>query len=187
MPPEERDFDVKLAPTPHGARAARLLAVARLGAWEVPEAAVEAAALIVAELAANAFTHGRLPGRDFRLALKVPGDGRVLRIEVTDTRAERLPGTRPGRPVFDSESGRGLLLVDALASRWGAASEPVPRKTVWAELDLAPETGFPGSGEPGRGGPGGPSGERNEREETQLSPAPPARTVGSLRRVNLGN
>ena len=33
----------------------------------------------------------------------------------------------------------GLPLVDALADRWGVARGLPPRKTVWAELDLAPE------------------------------------------------
>ncbi|MGW5129388.1 hypothetical protein ACWEQ7_36160 [Streptomyces sp. NPDC004069] len=34
------------------------------------------------------------------------------------------------------ESGRGLLLVDALADRWGVAEERFPCKTIWAELRL---------------------------------------------------
>ncbi|EFL33509.1 regulatory protein [Streptomyces viridochromogenes DSM 40736] len=58
----------------------------------------------------------------------------TLRIEVTDTRAGDLPRHRP--PTPDAESGRGLLLVEALADRWGVELGPVPRKTVWAELDL---------------------------------------------------
>jgi anti-sigma regulatory factor (Ser/Thr protein kinase) len=90
---------------------------------------------VVAELAANAATHGRVPGRDFRLTLYVVGG--TLRIEVTDTCGDRLP--RPEHPAADAESGRGLLLVEALADRWGVAREPRPRKTIWAELDLVPE------------------------------------------------
>lgn len=88
---------------------------------------------MVAELASNAALHGRVPGRDFRLALTATE--RTLRIEVTDTRSDRLPINRqPG----DNESGRGLILVDALADRWGVTPGPAPRKTVWAEFDLAP-------------------------------------------------
>lgn len=96
--------------------------------------------------------HGRVPGRDFRLDLTVTGE--VLRIAVTDARGDRMPlaaqvrsaaGT-PGsasradadpRPRPEAESGRGLLLVSVLADRWGATAGPVPRKTVWAELDVA--------------------------------------------------
>ncbi|MFJ8648992.1 ATP-binding protein [Streptomyces sp. NPDC093546] len=132
-----RQFTVLLSPNRRGARLARLLTSAQLGSWGVES---ETAAQIVAELAANATAHGRVPGRDFRLDLTVEDDGKRLRIEVTDTRCERLP-PRPGAvvvPASDAEAGRGLLIVEALADRWGVALGPVPRKTVWAELDLLP-------------------------------------------------
>lgn len=94
---------------------------------------------VIAELAVNAATHGRVPGRDFRLTLYVVAD--TLRIEVTDTRGERLP--QPQQVTADSESGRGLLLVKALADRWGVSEGRFPRKTVWAELRLTePEPEF---------------------------------------------
>ncbi|MGW7362263.1 ATP-binding protein [Streptomyces sp. NPDC054841] len=131
-------FTVQLSPTPRGARLARLLATERLHAWDLPYGVAETAAQLVAELAANAVTHARLPGRDFLLAVCTTDAERILRVEVTDTRGDRLPGLRPQPPSADSESGRGLLLVEVLADRWGVTSGPVPRKTVWAELDLAP-------------------------------------------------
>jgi anti-sigma regulatory factor (Ser/Thr protein kinase) len=87
---------------------------------------------VVAELSANAAEYGRIPGRDFRLLLYVVAD--TLRIEVTDTRGDRLP--TPRLPTPESESGRGLLIVDALADRWGVTPGLPPRKTVWAELTL---------------------------------------------------
>lgn len=127
-----RHFTVLLSPTPRGARLARLLAVEWMREHEVPYGVTEAATQVVAELAANAATHGRVAGRSFRLAL-VTHDG-VLRIEVADTRGENLPRLQPAFPP--SDSGRGLLLVEALADRWGVEPGPVPRKTVWAELDL---------------------------------------------------
>ncbi|MEU1277781.1 ATP-binding protein [Streptomyces sp. NPDC005805] len=132
-----RQFTVLLSPTRRGARLARLLTTAQLASWNVPS---DAAAQIVAELAANAMTHGRVPGRHFRLELAVEDGGKRLRIAVTDTRGDRLPpgpGTRD-TPAAESESGRGLLIVETLADRWGVAHGPVPRKTVWAELDLVP-------------------------------------------------
>ncbi|MFI5795344.1 ATP-binding protein [Streptomyces sp. NPDC051677] len=129
-----RNFDVRLSPTPRGARLARLLATEQLRSWGLP---LDPAAHVVAELSANAVTHGRVPGRDFQLVLYVIGD--ALRIEVTDTRGDRMPRLRqdPG----DSESGRGLLLVDALADGWGVTEGRRPRKTVWAEVRMssAPE------------------------------------------------
>ncbi|WP_260471052.1 ATP-binding protein, partial [Streptomyces sp. RP5T] len=105
------------------------LATEQLRSWGIP---LDAAVHIVAELATNAATHSRVPGRDFRLTLYVVGA--TLRIEVTDTRGDRLPQPQVAAP--DAESGRGLTLVDALADRWGTAPGPYPRKTVWAELDV---------------------------------------------------
>ncbi|MFD8391580.1 ATP-binding protein [Streptomyces sp. NPDC059680] len=123
------NFTVMLSCTPRGARLARLLAADQLRGWGLP---TDPATLVVAELAANAATHGRLPGRSFRLTLYVVG--RTLRIEVTDTRGDRLPEL--GAVDAQAESGRGLLLVDALADRWDVAEGRFPRKTVWAELRL---------------------------------------------------
>ncbi|MET7702305.1 ATP-binding protein [Streptomyces sp. NPDC005485] len=147
-----RRFGVSLSPTPRGARLARLLATEWLRAWDLPPGSIDTAAHLVAELAANAATHGRLPGRDFRLALHATSA--VLRIEVTDTRGDDLPRRQPPPP--DAVSGRGLLLVEALADRWGVELGPVPRKTVWAELNLlplespaAPKHGGPCSGAAG--------------------------------------
>ncbi|WP_326580406.1 ATP-binding protein [Streptomyces sp. NBC_00481] len=127
-----RHFSVLLSPTPRGARLARLLATEWLRTWDPPYGVLDTAAHLVAELAANAAIHGRLPGRDFRLVLHTRDN--TLRIEVTDTRGDDLPRRQP--PAPDAESGRGLLLVEALADRWGTELGPVPRKTVWAELDL---------------------------------------------------
>ncbi|WP_344632738.1 ATP-binding protein [Streptomyces glaucosporus] len=136
-PAPVREFTVLLSPTRRGARLARLLTVAHLADWGLP---TETAAQIVAELAGNAVRHGRVPGRDFRLRLRVTGDGtpHVLRVEVADARGDRLPAVpRPPAPG-DAEGGRGLLLVEALADRWGVETGPVPRKTVWAEIALTP-------------------------------------------------
>ncbi|MFE7896446.1 ATP-binding protein [Streptomyces sp. NPDC057424] len=124
-----RHFSIQLSPTPRGARLARLLAVEQLRSWGL---LLDPARQVIAELSANAAQHGRIPGRDFHLLLYVVTD--TLRIEVTDTRDDRLPS--PQLPFPDSESGRGLLLVDALADRWGVTPGPPPRKTVWAELTL---------------------------------------------------
>ncbi|GHC44679.1 ATP-binding protein [Streptomyces flavofungini] len=128
-PAAVRTFSIRLSSTPRGARLARRAAVGQLHAWGVP---FEPAQHIVAELASNAVRHGHVPGRDFRLTLRLTAGG-VLRVEVTDTCTERLP--RPPGPVApDAESGRGLLLVEALATRWGTEVGPAPGKTVWAEV-----------------------------------------------------
>ncbi|WP_431312959.1 ATP-binding protein [Streptomyces silvensis] len=119
----------QLPSTWRGARRARQLAVEQLRDWEVP---CEDAEQIVAELAANAVAYGKVPGRDFWLTLTARVGG-VLRIEVADTRSDRLPVVR--EPDEGAESGRGLVIVAALADRWGVEQGPEPLKTVWAELD----------------------------------------------------
>ncbi|MDT0436830.1 MULTISPECIES: ATP-binding protein [Streptomyces] len=137
---QEHHFAVRLSATPRGARGARLLATAWLGLWGLPPYRTQSAKHVVAELTANAATHGRVPGRDAHLALTLRGN--VLRVEVTDTKGDQMPGC-PQLPPLDAESGRGMLIVEALADRWGVETGPVPRKTVWAELDLAPGHGPP--------------------------------------------
>ncbi|WP_408994187.1 ATP-binding protein [Streptomyces sp. 1268] len=122
-------FAVQLSATRRGARLARLLATEQLRSWGLP---LEDASLVIGELATNAALHGYVPGRDFRITLSVYGD--VLRIEVADTRGDRIPEKRD--PDAESESGRGLLLVEALSVRWGTEHGPFPRKTVWAEVAL---------------------------------------------------
>lgn len=92
-----------LPSTPRGARAARALAVAQLAEHRLP---FEDAAQVVAELAANAVTHGKVRGRDFRLALRVT-PGPTLRIEVSDTRREFGPPAAAEAPALEAESGRG--------------------------------------------------------------------------------
>ncbi|WP_328688499.1 ATP-binding protein [Streptomyces caniferus] len=126
-----RQFAVQLSATRRGARLARLLVTEQLRSWGLP---LDSAALVVAELAANAALHGRVPGRDFRLTLTVLGH--ALRIEVTDTRGDRLPVRPRATCECPAESGYGLLLVEELADRWGVDAGRVPAKTVWAELDL---------------------------------------------------
>jgi anti-sigma regulatory factor (Ser/Thr protein kinase) len=127
-------FSVPLSATRRGARLARLLAAEQLSAWGLP---LDPARLVVAELAANAALHGRVPGRSFRLTLSVAASG-ALRVEVADTRGDQLPARVRATAEAPAESGYGLLLVEELADRWGVRSGPVPCKTVWAELDLAP-------------------------------------------------
>ncbi|MFF7298727.1 ATP-binding protein [Streptomyces sp. NPDC008265] len=137
QPPHPTDhFEMRFSSTPRGARLARRLCGERLHAWGIPYGteAHDTLTLLVAELAANAVRHGRVPGRDFHVRMTTTSLTTV-RIEVTDTRGERLPEpiTRP--PGADRTDGRGLLLVDGLADRWGWHFRPcgAPGKCVWAE------------------------------------------------------
>lgn len=150
-PSSAHDFAVRLSATRRGARLARYLAMQQLDAWGWPYGSdpSDAVAHLVAELAANAVQHGQVQGRDFRLHLAVTVEG-TLRIEVTDAGVDRLPcgSGVPGvsgvsgvsgsdeSACGEAESGRGLLLVDALAERWGCDTSDSVSKTVWAEISL---------------------------------------------------
>ena len=96
--------------------------------WGRPEWSWSAA-LLVSELATNALLHGCLRDRFFRVRLALTAT--VLRIEVTDPRGERMPVVRA---ATDQECfGRGLLIVEQVADRWGVEPRTVG-KTVWCEL-----------------------------------------------------
>ncbi|MEU9287747.1 ATP-binding protein [Streptomyces sp. NPDC048275] len=131
-----RTFTQLFSSTPRGARLARRLVANRMDAWGFAYGSEvsETVTLVVAELAANAVRYGRVRGRDFRVRL-VLREG-VVRVEVADGRTDRLPVLQ-GTPDPVDEGGRGLLLVSALAGRWGVE----PRaggayKVVWAEIRM---------------------------------------------------
>ncbi|RKN44010.1 ATP-binding protein [Streptomyces hoynatensis] len=134
-------FAARLRPTPRGARLARLLAVRELGRAGIAPATPLSCAVasITAELAANAVAHGRVPGRDFTFGLRLSAG--LVRIEVSDARPDRFPPATAGLlrpPAPESAGGRGLLVVDALADRWGCTVADARVKTVWAEVRRLP-------------------------------------------------
>ncbi|MFC9239033.1 ATP-binding protein [Streptomyces decoyicus] len=129
------EFVMAFTSSPRGARLARRLVSHRLDAWGHPygDRVNDTLTLITAELVANAVRHGHVAGRDFHLRLTGAAD--TLRVEVTDTRTERVPLLCDREPPGDAESGRGLLIVAGLATGWAVAPRVgAPGKTVWAEL-----------------------------------------------------
>ncbi len=84
------------------------------------------ATMLVSELVTNAVLHAGTP---IEVVVRLGGDR--VRVEVHDG-APRLPMRKHYSTM--SGTGRGLLLVEQLASDWGA--EPTDAgKTVWFELD----------------------------------------------------
>ncbi|MFD4952968.1 ATP-binding protein [Streptomyces sp. NPDC058451] len=133
-------FAMRFSSTLRGARLARRLCGYRLDAWGIPYGsdAHDVITLVAAELCANAVRHGHVSGRDFHVLLTADPATATVRIEVSDTRGERLPAVPPdnGSPADALEDcGRGLLLVEAPADRWGCSPRTSggPGKTVWAE------------------------------------------------------
>ncbi|MEU3216899.1 ATP-binding protein [Streptomyces sp. NPDC006971] len=141
----QRPFAARQFPaTARGARLARRVMVRHLDQWGFPPGSDTSCtvALVVAELAANAVRHGRVRGRNFLLSATHEVSARRIRVEVSDACPE-LPRVGASSPADDEESGRGLVLVDVLAARWGAVPRTPFGKTVWAECVTEP-TAFGG-------------------------------------------
>ncbi|GAA4670698.1 ATP-binding protein [Streptomyces chumphonensis] len=130
LTPVKQEDRLDYTPYPGSVQLARRRAARLAAEWGFVDLAGDVA-LIVSELAGNALLHGCMPGRYFRVRLVLTAT--VLRVEVTDPRGERRPRRREA--ADDEMFGRGLLIVEALAARWGVTPRTVG-KTVWAELDL---------------------------------------------------
>lgn len=119
---------------PQAAGQARALARDLLGTGHP---SVNDAALILSELVSNSVTHSR-SGRDGgTLAIAVemaPGPGDV-HIKVRDAGGPHAPAQ--AEPGPDSEHGRGLAIVTALAAEWGTQTSPAGRST-WCRLKASP-------------------------------------------------
>ncbi|MEV7866090.1 ATP-binding protein [Streptomyces sp. NPDC088124] len=117
---------------PETAEIGRKLVRDALAVWRLDDLA-DRAVLIMSELIANAVRHTPYPS--IRLMVGRPSAVRV-RIGVVDRAPSRLPVLSPADA--DDESGRGLLLIDAIADRWGydlcRSRSRVWAKEVWAEL-----------------------------------------------------
>ena len=123
-----RHASLDVAGVPQSAGDARRFLRASLEEWGCGDAAlVEDAVLMVSELVTNVGLHARTTARlDIRL------DPDHLRVEVHDE-SSSAPEMRPHS--VGAEAGRGLRIVDALASRWGVEAWP-GGKAVWFELPL---------------------------------------------------
>lgn len=124
----EVSASLRLARVPESARIARRFITEFCKASELSEDHCHTAALLTSELVTNAVRYG-----GSRATLEARKPGGVLRIAVEDDSPE-LPEEGLA-PKFSAESGRGIMLVDALASRWGVEKRP-GGKAVWFELDL---------------------------------------------------
>jgi anti-sigma regulatory factor (Ser/Thr protein kinase) len=116
---------VVLPAKPSSCSQARRLVEEAVTTWRLPDELGDDAALVVTELVSNGADHAKGP-----LRLTVSRTETGVLIEVFDRSAE-LPTLRPVEP--DSARGRGMIIVNALSSRWGVTPSD-DGKTVWAEL-----------------------------------------------------
>ena len=89
---------------------------------------VEIAQLLTSELVTNAFEHGA-----GSIRVEAHRSAKCLRVSVFDD-GTALPQRRQADPW--ATSGRGLMLVESLATRWGV-NRHTPGKCVWFELRTA--------------------------------------------------
>ncbi|MEU7043646.1 ATP-binding protein [Streptomyces varsoviensis] len=89
--------------------------------------------LLTSELVTNAIRHGACRADEEFVELVLwPADGHYW-LAVSDPGAGRPV---PARPGVDSESGRGLVLVDSLAAAWAVRPRPACGTSVIAGLSL---------------------------------------------------
>lgn len=91
-----------------------------------PEDVRDAVTLMVSELATNCVRH-----TDSGFDLTITQSAAEIRVEATD-RARTEPRMRSPGPT--DPNGRGLQIVDMLASSWGFKPLPEGGKTVWFAL-----------------------------------------------------
>ena len=109
---------------------ARALVEEQLGS----SARVADISLVVSELVTNAVEHGEPPvmfGIDLRAASGSDSSDAVIRVTVSD---EGGGEPRVRDAAYHAIGGRGLALVEMLASRWQWRRDG-KRLTVWAEFD----------------------------------------------------
>lgn len=125
-----------LQPVAGAARRARELVTEASRRWELPEVA-ESACIVVTELVNNVVAHARTP-----MTLLLARHAGTMSVAVRDKSSARPRFTGPVAPT--SYGGRGLLLIDSVAQRWGNLGL-TDGKVVWALLGESPVAGMTGA------------------------------------------
>jgi anti-sigma regulatory factor (Ser/Thr protein kinase) len=129
--------ELQLPPEPRSVGTARRFITRLMPRWLSADAR-DRAVLAVSETVANAVRASRDPVT-VRLFRRRP----AVRIEVHDE-SHNTAELTPRRPADDAESGRGLLLVEAVTENWGVTHHPDDGKTLWFHVA---EPDRPASGE----------------------------------------
>ncbi|QTE30396.1 ATP-binding protein [Pengzhenrongella sicca] len=121
---------MQLVAKPSAARAGRHWVMRAVRSQGVPTEALDVIELLTGELLANAVVHGPAAGG---IRIRTWRSGRVVSVAVSDESCTR-PVVRDPAPT--SAGGRGMLLIDTLASAWGVDDGGPTGKTVWFSLDV---------------------------------------------------
>jgi PAS domain S-box-containing protein len=117
---------ITLPAEPRSVTAGRQFTGKTLAEWGHPEH-TDTACLLVSEILTNALSHARAP-----IELRVHRSATEIVTEISDD-SPRLPQRRLAGP--GDESGRGLMLVEALATQWGTRPGPAG-KIFWFTIAL---------------------------------------------------
>lgn len=107
-------FEVDFVPAYSRVRHIRKITAAHLRLWDLPSM-IEPATLVVSELVTNAIQHSDGTSVNLRVQQRHSGE---LRVEVADGTPK---SAKPRVAGHDDESGRGLLIVAAIAREWGVS------------------------------------------------------------------
>ncbi|MFE2040420.1 ATP-binding protein [Streptomyces sp. NPDC059477] len=132
-------YRMSLTVAEHSARHVRRIARTLLREWGVPEL-TEAVELGTTELIANVVRHVQ----DRHCTVVIARQPTGARVEVTDS-SPQLPAP-PSEFPLDSENGRGLLILESAADKWGVDVRPEGGKTVWFECASPPSRPDPDRG-----------------------------------------
>jgi anti-sigma regulatory factor (Ser/Thr protein kinase) len=122
-----REQRLDLPPRPASAAEARRFIGRALQPLTTPEHR-EIGILLASELVTNALLYA-----EGRIRVGVASDDAKVRISVRDRSAAPA---RPKQVSVEATSGRGLSLVERLASSWGVEQVPNDGKEVWFELPV---------------------------------------------------
>jgi anti-sigma regulatory factor (Ser/Thr protein kinase) len=114
-----------LPPDPAAVREARGFVRRHLDAYALDADTIDTVVLLTSETVTNALTHGR---SEARLTIAVTR-ARVL-VEVGDDNSRHPQRAQPDADALD---GRGLAILELLATRWGVRDDAYG-KTVWFEI-----------------------------------------------------
>ncbi|MET8956562.1 ATP-binding protein [Streptomyces sp. NPDC004129] len=125
------DWHLHLHVPPAPAEVSRVRRTVRMAlfSWGCPSSAIDDSVLLASELVGNAVRYGP----DTWITVNLLHVGDRLLLEVTDGSSVR-PAVQQTDPA--DEQGRGMYLVQAIASAWGSRREALGGKTTWCTLAL---------------------------------------------------